>query len=106
MTYGLKEDTIASINEVFQRFPDVEQAILYGSRAMDRQRYNSDIDMTLIGPNLNMSILLQIETALDDLILPYKIDLSIFHNIDNAGLMDHIKRVGKVFFEREKAAIY
>ena len=58
MTYGLKEDTIASINEVFQRFPDVEQAILYGSRAMDRQRYNSDIDMTLIGPNLNMSILL------------------------------------------------
>jgi hypothetical protein len=45
--------------------------------------------------------LFKIENEIDDLLLPYKIDLSIFHKIENHQLLEHIKRIGKVFYEKE-----
>jgi len=45
--------------------------------------------------------LFKIENEIDDLLLPYKIDLSIYHKIENNQLVDHINRVGKVFYEKE-----
>ncbi|MCB0580313.1 MAG: nucleotidyltransferase domain-containing protein [Phaeodactylibacter sp.] len=103
MRFGLTDEVLHKINEVFRRYPQVEQVILYGSRAMGRHRYNSDIDLTLLGSNLDLKTLFKIETELDDLLLPYKIDLSIFDHIDNPDLLDHIRRVGKVFYQREDA---
>jgi hypothetical protein len=45
--------------------------------------------------------LLKIENEIDDLLLPYEIDLSLFHKIENPQLIDHINRVGKVFYEKQ-----
>jgi hypothetical protein len=58
------------------------------------------MDLTLEGDNLDLNTLQIIENDLDDLLLPYKVDLSIFSKIDNPDLIDHIKRVGKVLYER------
>ena len=91
------------MNGVFAQFSEVEKAMLYGSRAKGTYRPGSDIDLTLMGPGLNLKTLFRIETELDDLLLPYKIDLSIFDHIDNPGLVDHIRRMGKVFYQREEA---
>jgi predicted nucleotidyltransferase len=33
MKYGLKEKTIEQIQVVFSKYPNVEKAVLYGSRA-------------------------------------------------------------------------
>lgn len=97
--YGLEKDTIKSIREVFQKYTSVKEVILYGSRAMGTYHPSSDIDLTLIGKELTLKKQLSIENDLDDLLLPYKIDLSIFHKIDNPHLIDHIQRVGIVFYE-------
>jgi predicted nucleotidyltransferase len=96
--YGLKEQHINAINSVFLIYPQIKKAILYGSRAKGNYRNGSDIDITLIGDDLDLTILFKIETKLDDLLLPYKIDLSIFHQIENTDLIEHIQRVGKDFF--------
>jgi type I restriction enzyme S subunit len=96
--YGLKEQHINAINSVFLIYPQIKKAILYGSRAKGNYRNGSDIDITLIGDDLDLTILFKIETELDDLLLPYKIDLSIFHQIENTDLIEHIQRVGKDFF--------
>ena len=37
---------------------------------------------------------------LDDLYLPYRFDLALFHHIHHADLLDHIQRVGKVFYRK------
>ncbi|MCB0567502.1 MAG: nucleotidyltransferase domain-containing protein [Lewinellaceae bacterium] len=103
MKYGLKEHTIEKMNGIFAQFPEVEKVMLYGSRAKGTYRPGSDIDLTLLGPALNLKTLFRIETELDDLLLPYMIDLSIFEHIDNPNLIDHIRRVGKVFYQREEA---
>jgi predicted nucleotidyltransferase len=101
MMYGLKTQTIQGIQEVFKQYPEVEKAILYGSRAKGNYHPGSDIDLTLIGEQLNLTILQKIENEIDELLLPYKIDLSLHKQIQNAELLEHIKRVGKVFFEKK-----
>jgi type I restriction enzyme S subunit len=95
---GLDQQAISKINDVFLLFPEINEVILYGSRAMGNFKPYSDIDLTLKGKNLDLSIQQKIETQLDDLLLPYKIDLSIFHQIQNQDLVDHISRVGKKFY--------
>jgi type I restriction enzyme S subunit len=102
MMYGLKTQTIQGIQEVFKQYPEVEKAILYGSRAKGNYHPGSDIDLTLIGEQLNLTILQKIENEIDELLLPYKIDLSLHKQIQNAELLEHIKRVGKVFFDKNE----
>ncbi|MBW2701435.1 MAG: nucleotidyltransferase domain-containing protein [Deltaproteobacteria bacterium] len=100
MTFGLSQNTIDKIRGVFARFPAIDKAVLYGSRAKGNHKVGSDIDLTLHGSALDPDQRSQIALALDDLLLPYTIDLSIFTEIDNAELRAHIERVGLVFYER------
>ena len=99
--FGLKDSHINSIQSVFKKYNCIDKAILYGSRAKGNYRNGSDIDLSLIGDNLDLTTLLKIENELDDLLLPHKIDLSIFHKIENTNLIEHIKRVGIVFYKKE-----
>ena len=99
--FGLKDADIKLIKSVFLRYKNITKVVLYGSRAMGNYKNASDIDLTMFGANLNMDILLRIENELDDLLLPYNIDLSIYDKIENKDLKDHINRVGKVFYEKK-----
>ncbi len=100
MKYGLTQKVIEKICSVFTRFPEIEKAILYGSRAKGNYKAGSDIDLTLYGTALTPELRTDIVEAVDDLLLPYTIDLSLFDELENADLRDHIKRVGIVFYER------
>ncbi len=97
---GLTNNDIGLLNQVFSKYEDVQKVILYGSRAKGTFRNSSDIDLTLIGDNIPLDTLFSIENDLDDLLLPYKIDLSIYGKIDNIQLKEHIKRVGVTIYDR------
>jgi predicted nucleotidyltransferase len=101
MPYGLKEEVIQQIIEVFSKHPQVTEAILYGSRAIGNYKNGSDIDITLKGNDLHLSILNKICNDLDDLLLPYEFDISILNQISNPDLIDHIKRVGRVIYDKQ-----
>jgi uncharacterized protein len=100
LPFGLKKNTIERIKSVFSGHPQIDQVIIYGSRAKGNYRNGSDIDLTIKGEAVTLSELMKIETELDDLLLPYKIDLSLLHKINDAEVIDHIKRVGVVFYEK------
>ena len=102
--FGLSPSTIEKIGQVLARYPQVEQAVLYGSRAKGNFRLGSDIDLTLTGTALTQRLLDNIAQALDDLLLPYSIDLSIFADLHHPDLEAHIQRVGVIFYERDGAA--
>jgi hypothetical protein len=40
-----------------------------------------------------------LDQGIDDLLLPYRIDLALYHQIENEDLVGHIDRMGMVFFE-------
>lgn len=97
--FGLKQDTVEKINSVFSLHSGVEKVIVYGSRAKGNYKNGSDIDLAMIGESVELAELLKIENELDDLLLPYKIDLSLMHKIESPDLLDHINRVGLIFYE-------
>lgn len=100
--FGLPETTVEKIGGVLAKHPEVDSAILYGSRAKGNYKLGSDIDLTLVGSGLVYRDLLNIMDELDDLLLPYTIDLSILEMIDHAGLREHIERVGQEFYRRQE----
>jgi predicted nucleotidyltransferase len=101
MKFGLEEKTIQQIASVLTRYPQVEKALLYGSRAKGTYKTGSDIDLTLVGDStLTLEVLYRIMDDLDDLLLPYSFDLSLFHDIEDPEVVEHIQRVGKLFYER------
>ncbi|MDE0485046.1 MAG: nucleotidyltransferase domain-containing protein [Candidatus Poribacteria bacterium] len=102
MKYGLSDKTIEKIHSVFKQYPQVEKAILYGSRATGNYRNGSDIDLTLCGEGLTHSVLTKIDFDLDDLLLPYTIDLSVFREINNPDMVEQIERVGANFHEKSE----
>ncbi len=99
--HQLTQETIRKIAGIFANHADVDEVILYGSRAKGNYKPGSDIDLTIKGEGLDLEQLNKISNALDDLLLPYTFDLSIFHHITNSDLLNHIERVGKVFYRRE-----
>ncbi len=100
---GLKPSTQAKINAIFSRYPQIDQVTLYGSRAKGNYRPGSDIDLAISGATMTLAQLHKLENELDDLLLPYKIDLSLRHLITNAELIAHIDRAGLVFYEKSGA---
>jgi predicted nucleotidyltransferase len=99
--FGLKQDTINQINQIFSTYPEISKAIIYGSRTKGNYKPGSDIDLTLVGDNINHHQLLEILNKIDDLLLPYFCDLSIFNSLNNPNLIEHIERVGITFYKRE-----
>ncbi len=99
LRFGLKPEAIEKICNVFSAYPQIQQVILYGSRAKGTQREGSDIDLAIQG-DLTLPQLLKIENTLDDLLLPYHIDLALMHHIYNPKLLEHIGRVGEVFYAK------
>lgn len=101
MKYGLSDKTVQKIHSVFTQYPQVEEAMLYGSRARGDYKNGSDIDLTLHGDDtLTHTVLSKIATDIDDLLLPYTIDLSIFTKINDRDLLMEIKRVGMTFYKK------
>lgn len=102
MKYGLKKTILASILEVFSRHSKVKKVLLYGSRAKGNYKNGSDIDLALIGKNINLEDINKLQLELDELYLPYGFDISVFEKIENKDLIDHINRVGIIIYERYK----
>ena len=93
MKYGLSDIELNKLREFYARYEDIEEVILYGSQAKGNHKPFSDVDISLVGANLTRSRLNQIAFVIDDLLLPYQFDLSIFHKLTNMELVDHIRRV-------------
>ena len=96
--FGLKEEAIEKITSVFKMYPRLTKAVIYGSRAKGDYKPGSDIDFVVFGNELSLTEILKIETELDDLLLPYQIDLSLISDIEDKDLLDHITRAGQIFY--------
>jgi len=96
--YGISQNALDKIKAVLSSHKGIENVILYGSRAKGNYREGSDIDLTIKG-NLTFDNLVKISIDLDNLNLPWKIDLSLYNQIENKELLEHIDRVGVVLTE-------
>lgn len=97
---GLNEKEWQEIRSYLADNPRIDRAILYGSRAKGCHKPFSDVDLTLEGKDLTRRDLLDLAAQLDDSLLPYTFDLSVFGQLKNEQLRDHIHRCGIVVYEK------
>jgi predicted nucleotidyltransferase len=100
MRYGLKEEQIENIKKVFSSNGAIDEVIIIGSRAKGNFKNGSDIDFVIKGDSLALNDILTLRINLDNLNLPYTFDILIYSKIQNPDIIEHIKRVGKIFFKR------
>ena len=100
MPYGLTDIELEKLKSVFMRDSKIEKVILFGSRAKGNFKPFSDVDITLIGNELSRSDLNQVFRELDALLLPYQFDVSLWSNLKNEALLDHIQRRGIVIYQK------
>ena len=91
---GLPPEASARLLALLSAEPAVHEVWLYGSRAMGRHRPGSASDLTLVAQGLRHNDRLQLMGALDDLLLPWSIDLSLLHELPES-LAQHVARVGR-----------
>lgn len=104
MPYGLTDIELQKIINVFASNRRIVNAILYGSRAKGNFKPFSDIDITLVGKELTRNDLIKIIQDVDNLLLPYQFDLSLWNKIKNEALIEHIERIGICIYKRDKAS--
>ena len=103
LQYGLPETAVYKIQETLAKYEEIARATLYGSRAKGNWRSGSDIDLTLhVKSDRSLSLLHHINQALEDLYLPWTIDLSFYAEIKNKELLGHIDRVGLEFYNSKE----
>jgi uncharacterized protein len=102
MNFGLTEITINKIISVFTDHPEIEKAIIYGSRAKGNYRNGSDIDITLYGDTIQYSLLSSLNQEIDALNLPYLFDISLYNELESDDLKEHINRVGQLFYKKNE----
>lgn len=99
--FGLKDSDLKTIIKILENYPQIEQALIFGSRAKGNFKPGSDVDIVLKG-NVE-DIITDIGFLLnEDSILPYKFDILDYSSISSTSLIDHIKRNGIVFYEMMK----
>lgn len=102
MKYGLTDTAWVNLQNLFALHDKIRQVILYGSRAKGNYKPFSDVDIVLTGDELTQQDLNRIVLAVDDLLLPYQFDISIFQNLTNPELIDHIRRRGIVIYDKDR----
>lgn len=101
--FGLPVETLDKLNSVFARHNAIASVLIYGSRAKGNYRNGSDIDLTIKGGEIPFAEFMQIEDQIDDLMLPYTVDLSQYHQLGTDDLIAHIDRVGVEIYAGDAA---
>lgn len=94
MKYGLTSCEIEEITKTLKKFPTIDNAVLFGSRAMGNYKPGSDIDIAIYSKGLSFDEFLALKIAMEELNILQKLDLVRHETIENADLLDHINRVG------------
>ena len=98
--FGLKNKDIEEIVSLLEDFPEVEQAIIFGSRAMGNYKNGSDVDIAIVGQEANFTIALKIGGILnEDTFMPYHFDVLSLRANTNKDLANHINRRGKILYQ-------
>lgn len=100
MNTGLSPKTIHALESVFKQFDAIDKVVLYGSRALGTYKPGSDIALALFGNQVTPDLIATVAILIDDLLLPYTLDLTAYSSIDNDALREHIDRVGVELFDR------
>ena len=101
--FGLTDEVKNKISACMYEIPVIKKVLIYGSRAKGCYRNGSDIDLALFGEGLNLNnAVYPLMEKIEELDMPWSFDITIFSYIKNRKLIEHIERIGQIFYERAR----
>ncbi len=74
--FGLKNSTLAIILREIQKFPEIQEAIVFGSRTKGTSTPGSDIDIAVKGPNISSRTVDKLRRILnEEAPIPHDVDI-------------------------------
>ena len=98
--FGLKEEEEQILKSIFSKYENLNKVVVYGSRAKGTFNERSDVDLVITESNIDRPLIGQIISEINNSNFPYLVDLQDFSTLKNKQLIEHINRVGKVFYNR------
>lgn len=103
--YGINEKVYKKLIDYFEKNKDVEQVIIFGSRAKNMTNINSDIDMCIdYKGSRRGNIIYEIDEIIGiyscDILFKDTLNQEIKSQIDRDGLIFY--SIGKSYFAKEK----
>ena len=100
MRFGLTKRDTDLIVQTLASFAEVEEAVIFGSRAMGHAKRGSDVDLALKGKRLDLTTVTHVKFVLDEeLPLPYFFDVVHYDSLANADLKAYIDREGRTLYD-------
>ena len=100
MTLGLSGKELNMITLVFKKFPGIEEALLFGSRAMGTFKPGSDVDIALKGQVTLQDVARAKALLEEESPLPYTFDVVDYHTIETPEFKKHIDQHGRSIYKR------
>ena len=99
--FGISEKSFNHLMETFKKYPEVEEVIIFGSRAKGNYKRGSDIDLAIKGEKCNASLALDLSAYINqELPIPYMVDVLDYNSLQHQELKEHIDRVGAIFYKK------
>lgn len=98
--YGLTERSYNELVQILASFPEIEEAVIYGSRARGDYWRASDVDLSIKGQGFNRHVLVRLNDKLYNSHIPQICDTHIYANIKNKKFKDNIDREGQTIYRK------
>jgi uncharacterized protein len=92
--HGIPQSVLALLLKTCRKYSNIEQVMLYGSRARGDHRHNSDIDIAISAPDMDDVTFSKLWNEIDDLPIIYSIDCLHLQSLHNQALLEAIKKEG------------
>lgn len=95
---GLTEQQLTILRKACARYPEIEDVVIFGSRAKGNYKPGSDIDIAIKGAGVTRRTVASLRSDLEDTTLPFYVDVVAYDSITNPELKEHIDRVATALF--------
>lgn len=82
------------LQRIFKKYAEIEKVVLFGSRARQDNKYNSDVDLCLFGEHINHLVLAKVNLDIDEINTPLSFDILSFNELSKIELIENILREG------------
>ncbi len=104
MINGLNDQEISNITRASAELSEIEEVVIFGSRAKGNFRKASDIDLAVKGKAVTGITIKRLSGRLnEEMPMPYFFDVVHYESVNNSNLLDHIDRVGVVIYKKDQS---
>ena len=98
--YGLTDKSYKELLEILASIPEIEEVLIYGSRARGDYWRASDVDLSIKGKDIVRRTLALLNDKLYESHIPQIFDTHIYSDIKSQTFKDNVDQDGKVIYRR------